>query len=102
MQDDIITLPSEFSLLESNLVENKPKYMDYIYEKILSKITKEFHIEARRITLFKFTDTNLTVVVTMKQYLSVVNNLLDYYIKHELYEKCSILNKIKNNIDLNS
>jgi hypothetical protein len=100
MQDDIITLPVEYSQLKSNLNKNKPKYMSHIYDSILNNIDKNFNINPNRIKLFNFSETNLVVIITRDHYKSVIDNLLNYYIKEEVYEKCSILNKIKNNIDL--
>ena len=100
MQDDIITLPSEYKKLKAELDKNKPKYMDYIYEHILNNSDDNFKIKNTRIKLFSFSQSNLIVIITKTHFKSVIDNLLNYYIKEEVYEKCSLLNKIKNNIDL--
>lgn len=96
MSAKLIELPSVYATLESDLSKNKPTYMDYIYETIKSKYKNDKL--PNKIPLFKFKDTNLVIVIMNEHMLVVVQNLLDYYIEIELYEKCNILKEIINNI----
>lgn len=99
MQDDIITLPTEYGELKDNLGKNKLKYMNHIYQCILDNTDENHKIKNNRIKLFKFSETNLIVIITDEHFKSVIDNLLEFYIKEEIFEKCSILNKIINNIN---
>lgn len=97
MSAKLIELPSVYNELESALSKNKSTYMDYIYDRLKSQYKN--NKLPKKISLFKFKDTNLVIIITTEHLPSVLQNLLDYYIESELYEKCSFLNKIINNID---
>jgi hypothetical protein len=97
MESNIIELESEFHKLESDIKNNKDTYMDHIYEVILKNV-KDHKFIKKRISLFKFINTNLVVIVSEHQYKLMCENLLQYYVDNESYEKCSKLYKIVNNI----
>tara|TARA_B100000900_G_C20555290_1_gene706548 strand:- start:640 stop:933 length:294 start_codon:yes stop_codon:yes gene_type:complete len=97
MSSKLIELPSVYATLESDLSKNKPMYMDYIYDTIESKYKN--NKLPNKIPLFKFKNTNLVIVITNDHMSVVLQNLLDYYIEIELYEKCNLLKEIINNID---
>tara|TARA_B100000579_G_scaffold312343_1_gene261911 strand:- start:1493 stop:1786 length:294 start_codon:yes stop_codon:yes gene_type:complete len=97
MQAKLIELPSVYSELESDLSKNKSTYMDYIYDRLKSQYKN--NKLPKKISLFKFKDTNLVIIITSEHMPQVIQNLLDYYIEIELYENCSLLKKIINNID---
>jgi hypothetical protein len=97
MSSKLIELPSVYAKLESDLSTNKSTYMDYIYDTIESKYKN--NKLPNKIPLFKFKNTNLVIVITNDHMKVVLQNLLDYYIEIELYEKCNLLKEIINNID---
>jgi len=97
MESNIIELETEIHNLESDIKKNKNTYMDHIYEVILKNV-KDHKFIRKRISLFKFKNTNLMVIVSEHQYKLMCENLLQYYIDIESYEKCSKLYKIVNNI----
>lgn len=95
MNNEPKSLPSDYTKQDTELKQNKKEYMDYIFTRIQNSLTKDKKISTNKLKLFKFEDTNLLVVVNRTHYKSMIENLKNYYIKIEDYEKCSFLNKIK-------
>ena len=98
MSSDILKIPSSYSQLDQDLKKNKLKYMNYIYDLIISE-TEDDKITKEKINVFKFENTNLIVSIASNHYKEVVDNLLNYYIKLELFENCNKLKRIIDNID---
>ena len=102
MKDDKFTIPSDNIKLEYDLKENKSKYMDHIYKSFCKKFTpNKQNTLPDKIELFVFSDTTLQVIIKREHYKATLENLLDYYIEIEEYEKCNKLKKIiaKSNLD---
>ena len=101
MDTELFTIPSDNLQLEKDLKLRKKTYMDHVlfqFEKIIhgNDIPK-------KISLFKFKKSNLEVIVLSKSYTKTLENLQDFYIKEEEYEKCSIIkNIIKKIVDMSS
>lgn len=101
MDTEILTIPADNLQLETELKKKKLKYMDHILFQF-KKIIREEKIP-HKISLFKFDKTNLEVIVLKKSYVKTLENLQDYYIKEEEYEKCSIIKDIiKKIVDMSS
>ena len=96
MDSNIITIPSTNSELDVDLSKNKEKYMNFIYEEF-EKLLK-LDVLPKHIKIFNFSGTDLQVIVRKSNYISNIDNLLNYYINTEEYEKCSKLNIIKDRI----
>jgi hypothetical protein len=96
MDSNIIKIPSTNSELDADLSKNKEKYMDFIYEKFI-EILKINDIPTQ-VKIFNFEKTDLQVIVKYPNYISNIDNLLNYYINKEEYEKCNKLAKLKNRI----
>ena len=96
MDSNIIKIPSTNSELDDDLSKNKGKYMDFIYEKFI-EILKINDIPTQ-VKIFNFEKTDLQVIVKYPNYISNIDNLLNYYINKEEYEKCNKLAKLKNRI----
>jgi len=103
MKDNKFTIPSDNIKLEYDLKENKPKYMDHIYESFIKtcKTTSSKKIP-NKIELFTFSETSLQVIIKQEHYKVTLENLIDYYISTEEYEKCNKLNKIIAIVDSDS
>jgi protein-arginine kinase activator protein McsA len=101
MDTEILTIPADNLQLETELKQKKLQYMDHILFQF-KKIIREEQIPAK-MSLFKFDKTNLEVIVLKKSYVKSLENLQDYYIKEEEYEKCSIIKDIiKKIVDMSS
>jgi len=98
MDTEIFTIPAENSELEDDLKKRKKTYMDHIFYQF-NKILRESSIP-NKISLFKFKKTNLEVIVLQKSFQKTLENLQDYYIKEEEFEKCSIIKDIINKIEI--
>lgn len=96
MDSNIIKIPSTNSELDDDLSANKEKYMDFIFEKFIELL--KLQEIPKQVKIFKFDKTELHVIVKSSNYLSNIDNLLNYYIKKEEYEKCNKLTKLKNRI----
>ena len=62
MQDDIIELPGEYNALNKKIKGNKLELMTHIYNKILNTTANNI-IKSDRISLFKFKNTRLLVII---------------------------------------
>ena len=101
MSTDIFIIPEDNVALDADIKSRKAKYMDhilYIFEKHLCEESLP-----KKLSLFKFKNTNLEVIVKCDNYIPNLQNLQDYYIVLEDFEKCSIIKNIINKIEkLNS
>lgn len=103
MSANILVIPKENDELNADIKANKEKYMKHIL-KCFSELVKDSPIPLK-ISLFKFRNTNLEIVVKQESYIPNLQNLLDYYIELEKYENCTIIKDIikeienMNNID---
>lgn len=92
MSSEKFTIPNNNSDLDLDLKNRKPEYMDHIF-KVFCENIKENNI-CEKIYFFKFSDTNLEIVIKKKNYISNLKNLLDYYVIKEEYENCNIINRL--------
>lgn len=97
MDENILIISSDNDELDKDLKSNKDIYIDQVYNCFLKQIHKSKNIPSK-IKVFKFANTELQVIIKSANFISNIENLLNYYIKQEDYEKCSILTKIKNRI----
>ena len=100
MSNEIFNIPKENAKLRSDIKQRKNSYMLHVY-KSFSKLLENKSKLPDKINLFKFTGTNLEVIVKKQSYITNVENLLEYFTQEENYEICaelvSIINYIKNN-----
>ena len=93
MNEDIFVIPKDNESLDADIKSRKPNYMNHILETFESI---DFIKNApEKITLFRFKNTNLEVVVKSESYIANLQNLLDYYIELEEYERCAHLFRIQ-------
>jgi hypothetical protein len=92
MSSEKFTIPNNNSDLDLDLKNRKPEYMDHIFSVFCENINENNICE--KIYFFKFSDTNLEIVIKKKNYISNLKNLLDYYVIKEEYENCNIINKL--------
>ena len=93
MKENIMIIPNNNNLLEKELKNNPKKYIDNVFDCFISEIKKDSIPD--NIKLFKFEKTELQVIVKREHYMTNLENILDYYIKQEEYEKCDKLAKLK-------
>ena len=91
MSSEKFTIPNNNSDLNLDLKNRKPEYMNHIFKVFCENIEEDNVCE--KIYFFKFSDTNLEIVIKKKNYISNLKNLLDYYVNKEEYENCNIINK---------
>tara|TARA_B100002019_G_scaffold110770_1_gene95280 strand:+ start:13668 stop:13979 length:312 start_codon:yes stop_codon:yes gene_type:complete len=92
MSSEKFTIPNNNSDLDIDLKNRKPEYMEHIFNTFCDNI--EDGKVCEKIYFFKFSDTNLEILIKKKNYISNLKNLLDYYVSIEEYEKCNIINKL--------
>ena len=92
MSSEKFTIPNNNSDLDVDLKNRKPEYMKHILKLFCDNIKDDSISE--KIYFFKFSDTNLEIVIKKKNYISNLKNLLDYYVKIEEYENCNIINNL--------
>lgn len=92
MSTSDFSIPSDNDKLEKDILARKAKYMDRVYS-VFKKIFND-DVLSDKINVFTFENTNLEVIIKKQAYLSNLENLLDYYIKEEEYEKCNFIKNI--------
>lgn len=103
MSDEKFIIPTDNVRLENDLKTNKDKYMNHIYETFSKNITNgSFTTLPPKLELFNFSETSLQVIIKKEHYQATLQNLLDYYITKEEYEKCNFIKIILSNIDEDS
>ena len=98
MKTDIFVIPKENEALDIDIKSNKAKYMEHILTTFFNLVCEDDLPE--KVSLFKFRNTNLEVVVKHESYITNLTNLQDYYIKLEEFEKCNIIKDIIKKIEL--
>ena len=93
MSSKVLQIPSDSFALETELKQKKSKYIEHIY-----KTFKEHFIDnkitATKLNIYKFRGTSLVVILKNTQYKTNLENILDYYIEEEEYEKCELIKNI--------
>ena len=97
MNTDIFVIPKDNALLDADIKSRKEKYMNHVLYTFKKILTDE--PIPKKITLFKFKNTNLEVVVKCASYIANLKNLQDYYIVDEHYENCKLIKDIINKIE---
>jgi hypothetical protein len=99
MNGDKFTIPSNNAELETDLMSNKRKYMDHIYATIFANYKpNQKDSLPDKMELFNFNQTSLQVIIKKQHYIITLENLIDYYINLEEYEKCDKLKRIINTL----
>ena len=97
METELLTIPTDNTDLEIELKKKKKVYMDHVLFQF-QKIENEKKLP-HKISLFKFKDTNLEVVVLSKSYIKTLENLIEFYIQLEEFENCKLIKSLINKID---
>ena len=100
METDTFYIPNENSVLEHDILTRKEDYMNQVYHTLINSIKPDTIPD--KLHVFKFKNTNLEVVIKKEAYVGNLKNLLDYYIKLELYENCNYIKDIINILDMNT
>ena len=94
MDENLLIISSDNKKLDDDLKINKNIYMEQVYNCFVREVHNS-DTTPTKIKVFKFKDTDLQVIIKSDNYLANLENILNYYIKQEDYEKCSIINEIK-------
>lgn len=97
METELLTIPTDNTDLELELKNKKKVYMDHVLFQF-QKIEKENKLP-NKISLFKFENTNLEVIVLSKSYIKTLENLMEFYIHLEEFENCKLIKSLINKID---
>jgi hypothetical protein len=92
MSANILVIPKETDEVSADIKANKEKYMKHIL-RCFTELVNTSPLPSK-VSLFKFRQTNLEVIVKQASYITNLQNLLDYYIKLEEYENCTIIKEI--------
>ena len=93
MEENIMIIPNNNNLLEKELKNNKKAYIDQVFDSLVGNIKKDAVPDC--IKIFTFENTDLQVIIKRDHYVSNIDNILEYYISEEVYEKCKKLTDIK-------
>ena len=97
MNEDIFVIPKDNESLDADIKSRKSDYMNHILKTFESiNFIKD---APEKITLFRFKNTNLEVVVKSESYIANLQNLLDYYVEIEEYENCAIIKDVIKEIE---
>lgn len=75
---------------------NTPEFKEVIKVKVLERISEAISLNRDEITLFRMVFYGLDLIVEKKQYVKLLNTILNIYQQEEDYLKCA---EIKNLID---
>ena len=93
MKDKLMIIPNKNNLLEKELKDNINDYMNQVFSCFLKLLEKPKTIPDS-MKIFQFEGTDLQVIIKRENYIANLDNLMEYYIKMEEYEKCQKLTKI--------
>lgn len=92
MKEKLMIIPNKNNLLETELKNSLNTYINQVYSCFLEKINAKHIPDSLKI--FQFEGTDLQVVIKRDNYLINLDNILNYYIKQEEYEKCQKITKL--------
>lgn len=90
-----LTLPSDYDQMESLIKLNKIKLMEHIVTSIGYALNSNLDV----IEIFNFENSDFIVVIDYESFEFNLDNIYDYYISTEIYEKCSRVLEIKQQIN---
>ena len=93
----LMILSSSFEEMESQITKNKVKLTEYIIDVIYNNLnTKE-----ELIPLFAFQGTDFEVTLSRKSLKDNIQNIYQFYISQEFYERCSRIVKLQKLLENN-
>ena len=98
MELKLLNIPSDSFALETELKQKKSTYMNHIYKTFDKNFVKNRLIK-NKLKIFQFRGTNLIVILKQPHYKANLENLLDYYVEDEEYEKCKLIKYIIDSIN---
>ena len=90
-----LTLPFDYSQMESLIKVNKIKLM----EQVVSSICYAVKNNLNAIEVFNFKDSDFIVVLVRDSFESNINSRYNYYISSETYEHCGRVLNIKQQLN---
>ena len=90
-----LTLPSDYSQMDSLIKVNKIKLM----EQVVSSICYAVKNNLNAIEVFNFKDSDFIVVLVRGSFESNLNSIYNYYISSETYEHCRRVLNIKQQLN---
>ena len=93
----LMILSSSYNDLEKQIISDKLKLTEYIIDTIYNNLdTKE-----ELIPLFAFRETEFEVTLPRKSFKDNINNIYQFYISQEFYERCSRIVKLQKLLENN-
>ena len=83
-----------------NQLSTKEEFKQFILEDSFKTIKRALKNNLDKVELFNLFNLSLVVELERKNYKDVLNNILEYHINEENYEKCSLINKIINKYEI--
>lgn len=84
-------LPSNYNVLDGYLKSHKKELYNHVIDSLEYAISKNFS----DITVFTFDQSKYTISISSEDFKENIDHLYDLFLKCELYELCSRINKIK-------
>lgn len=70
-------------------VRNHPGVNKTVIDESLYAIKEALSNKRKKTDLFKIYNTNLSLEIDYSQFKSCLNHIINYYIKHEEYDRCA-------------
>ena len=77
-----------------NQLSTKEEFKQFILEDSFKTIEMALKNNLNKVELFNLFNLSLVVILKKSNYKDVLNNILEYYIEEEDYEKCSLIKNI--------
>jgi len=77
-----------------NLITENPVTKKYVYEMLLDAVKHALEKNKPEIELLKIHNTNMCLCIHQKDWKSMLNKAIDFFISQENYEKCQEYQKI--------
>lgn len=84
-------LPSNFNEMENHIIKNKITMMEQVLDSVNYALSKKLKF----VEVFKFTNSDFIITLTMDKFKENIDNIFEYYIQNENYELCDRLKKIE-------
>ena len=91
----VMTLPSDYSEMESYIQKNKVKLMQQIVLSVQHALDNNYP----SIEVFTFQRSDFIVILNRSNFKDNIDNIYEYYIATEQYEYCDRLVKLKKQIE---
>lgn len=90
-KDTSMTLPAEFSTMESYISTHKTELMHTILKRMEYALKQDLD----RVEVFKFTKSPFVVTLKEEDFSENLENIIEYYMTNEKYEHCADAFKLK-------